>query len=116
MSTWPVGDGYGLGVTIRRDFGASKAAATAVYNTRRRVQHPRHQHQLTEHCKGNFLEITRRSLLGLVRVYNFLPSSMVEAKTVKAFQHKLTEHAKSLCMSGFEGWPRTFSPRTVQQG
>ena len=62
------------------------ARGTTAHNTRHSRR--RHSRQLHERCTGNFLEVTRRSLFGLVRVYNFLPEAAVSAKTVKEFQSK----------------------------
>ena len=57
----------------------------------------RHSRQILERCKGNFLEMTRRSLFCLLRVYNFLPEKIVQAACVKHFQTSLTEAARDVC-------------------
>ena len=84
------------------------------YMTKQAVR--RHDRQILERCKGNFLEITRNSLFGLVRVYNFLPEHIVHSTIIKDFQKKLTAMARECCNSGSEAWPTMFSPRHVRQG
>ena len=64
---------------------------------RTKLSEERHDRQLMESCAGNFLEITRRSLFGLVRLYNFLFSTVVHLQTVKVFQGALTNLAKRRC-------------------
>jgi hypothetical protein len=76
----------------------------------------RHDRQILERCKGNFLEITRNSLFGLVRVYSFLPLKAVRCTTVKQFQRTLTDMAKQRCADGCEDWQTRFSPRVIRQG
>ena len=44
----------------------------------------RHQKQLKEPRQGAFLEVLRRSALGLVSVYNLLPEEVVLEETVRA--------------------------------
>ena len=63
--------------------------AETATNTRTRLATRRHNWQLAEHRKGRFLEILRRSALGLVAVYNLLPADVVAADTVKNFQRLL---------------------------
>ena len=62
------------------------------------------------HIAGNLLA---RSPLGLVAIYNLLPSGICEASTVKEFQSKLqnllTLRAKDCC----DDWADSFSPRLV---
>ena len=71
----------------------------------------RHQRQLVEHRKGRFLEILRRSALGLVGVYNLLPAEVVAEATVKDFQGELQRVLKERAVEGCEDWKETFSPR-----
>merc|ERR1712139_451089 len=49
----------------------------------------RHSRHLKEPRQGRFLEVLRRSALGLVAVYNALPNDTVKETTVKDFQAKL---------------------------
>ena len=81
-----------------------------------RWSNKRHNRQLLERCTGNFLQITRRSIFGLVRVYNFLHADVVWAKTVTELQEALTEQARTACMEGKHNWATMFCPRQVQQG
>ena len=78
-------------------------------------QRGRHNRQIAERCKGNFLELTRRSVFGLVRVYNFLPQDVVQLDSVKDFQKALTEEARKNCRRG-GAWETMYSPRCVRQG
>ena len=86
----------------------------ATYRTRRAER--RHSKQLLERCTGRFLETTRRSAFGLVRVYNFLPEATVCSTTVASFQATLTELAREACRKGSENWDKLFCPRTALQG
>ena len=76
-----------------------------------RASEKRHTRQLKEHRKGRFLEIVRRSALGLVGVYNLLPSRIVFDPAVKGFQTQFTQLLKEWASSGREDWKDTFSPR-----
>ena len=58
-----------------------------------------------------FLEIERRSAVGLIFVYNRLPADIVAQVTVKAFQRGLQQLLKERILSGCDDWRRTFSPR-----
>ena len=71
----------------------------------------RHEKQLVEHRKEHFLEILRRSALGLVSVYNRLPAEAVREPTVKGFQRKLSDFLKDRATTEKEDWKYTFSPR-----
>ena len=81
-----------------------------------RYSDKRHDRQILERCKSKFLEMTRNSLFGLVRVYNFLPRQIVHCDTVKKFQKELIKMAKECCRSGSDIWTIMFSPRHVRQG
>ena len=92
------------------------SAPQADHLRRTRSQHLKHNRQLVELCKGNFLEIMRRSVFGLVRVYNLLPHEVVWTKTVQDFQKSLTELLRSRCESGMVNWELSLSPRHTRQG
>ena len=77
-----------------------------------RLAERRHNKQLVEHRRGRFLEILRRSALGLVAVYNLLWPEVVAESTVQGFQRKLQEHLKERAAWGCENWQATYSPRT----
>ena len=87
-------------------------AATDTPTLRTRLGYRRHSRQLEETRAGRFLEVLRRSALGLVAVYNLLPPDVVQAETMKNFQGNLQELLKARANSGREDWPETFSPRT----
>ena len=72
----------------------------------------RHPWPLKETRQGRFLELVRRSALGLVAVYNLLPGDVVSAKTVKDFQTSLQDLVKARAAAGCEDWKQTLSPRT----
>ena len=78
-----------------------------------RLSTVRHAFQLTD-AALNFeqhpLEIYKRSLFGLVKVYNLLPEYWV-AKDVKHLQKRLTESVKKACARDAPHWERLFSPR-----
>jgi len=59
---------------------------------RTRLSTRRHTAQLKEYRQGRFLEILRRSALGLVAVYNRLPQRFVDSLTVADFQRNLQEY------------------------
>ena len=63
------------------------------YNTRHQTS--KHNKQLYDYIQGNHTELLRRSILGQARVYNKLPQRLVDAKTIKNFQHKLQQHLKT---------------------
>ena len=48
-----------------------------------------HDKQLVSMRTGKFLDILSHSLLGLIDIYNLLPTYMVEASTVTEFQKRL---------------------------
>ena len=76
-----------------------------------RLSHRRHQWQLTEYRRGRFLEIVRRSALGLVAVYNLLPDEIVAADTVKDFQRLLQDLLCHRAVNDALDWKDTYSPR-----
>ena len=74
----------------------------------RRAQHGR---QLKEYRAGTHLNVLRRSVLGLVTVYNLLPAWIVQLEQVKDFQQALQEHVKERACQNCEDWKLTYSPR-----
>ena len=56
-------------------------------------------------------EQTRRSVLGLTPVYNLLPFSFVDLKTVREFQAGLQDLMKQVAASNNDQWQSIFSPR-----
>ena len=57
--------------------------------------------------------MVRRSALGLVAVYNLLPTEAVQQLSVKGFQTKLAELLKERAAAGCDDWALTFSPRVA---
>ena len=80
-------------------------------HSRTRLAARRHNTQLTEHRQGRFLEVLRRSALGLVAVYNLLPASVVAAVTVKEFQTQLQDLLCYRAVGNKLDWKEIFSPR-----
>ena len=80
-------------------------------NTRLEGRRQAHGRQLKDLRFGTHLNCARRSALGLTAVYNLLPASAVQHKTVKDFQKELQELVKQRAREGCEDWPQTFSPR-----
>ena len=76
-----------------------------------RLAQNRHNRQLKEYRSGQFLEILRRSALGLVAVYNLLPAEVVAADTVKDFQRQLQDLLCYRAVRDEEDWKETYSPR-----
>ena len=95
----------GLAPSFRKYFRVD--TATALPNTRRSAR--RHRFHLEE--LELRLATTRRSVLGLIPVYNSLPSEAIEANNTKDFQASLQAMLKDLCRRGTERWQRAYSPR-----
>ena len=69
----------------------------------------RHNFQFVDQCDGTQLAPFARSLFGLVKVWNLLPSEFVSSKTVKRFQSLLTGAARRACLDNSDGWERIFA-------
>ena len=79
---------------------------------RRSARHgERHNMQLQECHRGRDLDIMRRSILGLIRVYNILPQDVVSAKSVSDFQHRLTDIVRDRVVARDDRWSHLLSPR-----
>ena len=70
-----------------------------------------HSCQLEDIRNGKFLEVQRRSALGLVWVYNHLPGNLVEATRLSSFQRGLQEFVKARVLDGCDDWRETLSSR-----
>ena len=70
-----------------------------------------HSKQLMDIRDRPFLEIERRSVLGLIWVYNRLPQDIINADDVRIFQRNQQLILKQQISSGYEDWSTTFSPR-----
>ena len=55
--------------------------------------------------------LSKRSALGLIPIYNMLPSWAVETFSVKHFQTNLQELLKCRAQDGCDDWQATYSPR-----
>ena len=71
----------------------------------------RHSRQLMDIRNEHFLEIERRSALGLIWVYNRLPPEIARHNTVKEFQTSLQHLLKDRVAAGCSDWMITLSPR-----
>ena len=70
-----------------------------------------HGRQLVDIRNRQFLEIERRSALGLIWIYNRVPEAIGSNDTVKDFQGNLQLLLKELITSGCTDWKITFSQR-----
>ena len=71
----------------------------------------RHSKHLIDIRNGHCLEPVRRSGIGMVQIYNYLPQSIVDATSVSRFQSALTELVAARARSGQSNWSQTLSPR-----
>ena len=71
----------------------------------------RHHLQLLDLYSSFHKDYLDRSVLGYIWIYNLLPSAVVEARSVKAFQQQLQSILKDLASSNYENWTFTLSPR-----
>ena len=94
---------------FRRFFRLRNCTAPSTLWTRRAAK--RHHRQLETQEYTHCPELLRRSALGLARVYNLLPESVVQEDCVKEFQKKLQELVKKRVEEGSENWNETLSPR-----
>ena len=70
-----------------------------------------HDKQLVDMRSRSFLEVERRSALGLIWVYNHLPQEIVSVSDVKGFQRDLQGLLKHQIMLGRDDWKSMLSPR-----
>ena len=76
---------------------------------RRSKRFRRHEHRLHEYQDGKQLDVVTRSALGLVSIYNMLPTEIVEASSVKLFQRLLQNFAKDCASRENPLWASLFS-------
>ena len=67
-----------------------------------------HDKQIMDPVAFNHPVIIKRSIFGLIRVFNGLPQSTVDAKTTRVFQKRLQSMAKAAVRNGREDWERMF--------
>ena len=99
----------GKGPAHFRRFFRLAATTEKAHCTRQATK--RHPRQLQETRQGAFQELLRRSVLGLVSVYNLFPAELVLTETVPAFQAQLQALLKKRATAGCEDWAETLSPR-----
>ena len=99
----------GKGPTQFAEFFVLIAENHAAQRTRQCTR--RHNKQLVDVREGRYLEIVKRSALGLIAVYNLLPQKLVDEDAVCNFQKMLQELAKSQINAGNERSREMFSPR-----
>ena len=75
-----------------------------------RLSARRHSKQLDDMKAGHYLEVMRRSALGLRSVYNLLPGHVVSLSSVKEFQGCLQRIVQERAVAGQEDWKVTLSP------
>jgi hypothetical protein len=68
----------------------------------------RHNMQIHDPVEFNHPGIIKRSVFGLIRVYNDLPQYVVSAKTAKVLQRRLQKRAKVAAVSHDTNWPLMF--------
>merc|ERR1712217_162531 len=56
-------------------------------------------------------DVFKRSLYGLVFIYHLLPDVVVQATSIKIFQHKLQKALLLAAKDGVKEWQRLFSPQ-----
>ena len=88
-------------------------ASSAIHNYKTRFQDYRHTMHLIETREGTHHALLRRSVFGLLRIWNRLPSRVVQAPSVKDFQKMLTDIVRSACRQGHSQWMCVLSPRPV---
>ena len=99
----------GLGPSHFQKFFRPCSGQPQPYETRAVVR--RHPRQLVDIRDGKFLEIQRRSALGMIWIYNRLPEEAVSGKTVSCFQRMVQDIVKERILEGCIDWRETLSPR-----
>lgn len=84
----------------------------AQQEARTRREKRRHRFQLEDpQDSGRYTEFLRRSIFGLIGVYNLLPARVVEEASVSGFQSALQGMLIEQAQAGEEGWDKLLSPR-----
>ena len=84
-------------------------------NLRRSARITRHERQIVSNFGDRPLDMVKRSVLGLTRVYNMLPAHVVKCKSVRSFQGALQELLCEQAVAGRPEWQYLFSPRWAIQ-
>ena len=74
-----------------------------------RLQGSRHSFQLYDPCDGSQSALLDRSVIGLIRVYNLLPQSVVDKCTLRDFQGALQALVIDELHTGRAGWEQCLS-------
>ena len=98
--------------TAHRDMCALFPMCAVSGNLRTRSDHRRHSRQFVDFCDGSQLSQFSRSLFGLVKVWNCLPTDFVDA-SVKCLQQTVTSAAKSACSKGESAWQKMYSVESM---
>ena len=69
---------------------------------------PCHNQQITCYVGPKSPVYFRRSIFGLVRVYNKLPAEIVAAESTSIFQHRLQAMLKTLAKDEVPNWSNYF--------
>ena len=86
------------------------------HQSRRSVRHIRHSQQVSCNFGSSPLDIFKRSVFGLSRVCNLLPSRIVRLQNVRAFQGALQQLLIEQAVADRPHWQALLSPRwPVQQ-
>ena len=76
-----------------------------------RADSQRHRRQLVDPRSGNHSELLCRSALGLIAVYNMLPSRVVDVASVSEFQSALQSIVRDAACRQCDNWEAILSPR-----
>ena len=80
-----------------------------------RLAEDKHCRQLKEPRVSSSTDIMKRSILGLIAVYNMLPEEVVMSDTVQDFQSLLQELVKLRALAQCDNWKLSLSPRVPLQ-
>ena len=71
----------------------------------------RHDRQLHDPIEPGHSPMIRRSVFGMIRIYNSLPQRTVSLQSVKSFQRALQKRARDSATDATVDWQLMFSPR-----
>ena len=109
-----------LGVIHRALLGAGPPQLDRFFvldssDLRRSARNVRHTWQLECSLGDRPLDVVKRSVLGLRRVYNMLPADIVGCRSVQSFQKALQALLRQQAEIDRPHWPMLFSPRWAVQ-
>ena len=76
----------------------------------------RHRNHLIDLSPAARTSAVKRSMPGLIAIYNLLPSGVAEQKTIGGFQRGLQQMVKDACAEGLDQWTNLLSPRLALAG